>query len=196
MLLTDQDGLHRADPRKDPTARAGARARVRRSRARGDGRRARERLGRGGMLTKVLAREARCAQRRVDRDRQRPRGRRAHAARRRRGDRHRAASPTRMTLGARASNGSPTTCSSRAASRWTPARCARSSRDGKSLLPIGVVAGSGEFERGELVGCCDPDGREIARGLVNYSAAGNAAHPAQALGRDRGAARATSTSPS
>jgi glutamate 5-kinase len=43
-------------------------------------------------------------------------------------------------------------------------------RDGKSLLPIGVVAVDGEFERGELVGCLDADGREIARGLVNYSA--------------------------
>ena len=29
----------------------------------------------------------------------------------------------------------------------------------------------GEFERGEVVGCVAPDGREIARGLVNYSAA-------------------------
>jgi len=40
--------------------------------------------------------------------------------------------------------------------------------DGKSLLPIGVVAVEGEFERGEVVGCVAPDGREIARGLVNY----------------------------
>jgi glutamate 5-kinase len=43
-------------------------------------------------------------------------------------------------------------------------------RDGKSLLPIGVVAVSGSFGRGEVVGCLAPDGREIARGLVNYSA--------------------------
>jgi glutamate 5-kinase len=43
------------------------------------------------------------------------------------------------------------------------------SRDGKSLLPIGVVEVSGEFVRGELVGCLDPAGREVARGLVNYS---------------------------
>jgi glutamate 5-kinase len=44
-------------------------------------------------------------------------------------------------------------------------------RDGKSLLPIGVVDLGGEFERGEVVSCLDPEGREIARGLVNYSAA-------------------------
>ena len=30
---------------------------------------------------------------------------------------------------------------------------------------------SGTFERGEVVACTDPDGREVARGLVNYAAA-------------------------
>jgi glutamate 5-kinase len=44
-------------------------------------------------------------------------------------------------------------------------------RDGKSLLPIGVLAVEGEFERGAVVACLDPDAREVARGLVNYSAA-------------------------
>jgi glutamate 5-kinase len=43
-------------------------------------------------------------------------------------------------------------------------------QDGKSLLPIGVVAVDGDFERGEVVACCDANGVEIARGLVNYSA--------------------------
>ena len=43
-------------------------------------------------------------------------------------------------------------------------------KDGKSLLPIGVVAVTGNFGRGEIVGCIAPDGREIARGLVNYGA--------------------------
>jgi len=44
-------------------------------------------------------------------------------------------------------------------------------RDGKSLLPVGVVDVQGEFERGAVVACLDAEGREIARGLVNYSAA-------------------------
>ncbi|HLP80552.1 MAG TPA: PUA domain-containing protein, partial [Nitrosomonas sp.] len=44
------------------------------------------------------------------------------------------------------------------------------SNDGKSLLPIGVVSVDGEFERGEAVACLDSEGREIARGLINYSA--------------------------
>lgn len=41
---------------------------------------------------------------------------------------------------------------------------------GKSLLPVGVTSVDGRFSRGELVSCIDPEGREIARGLVNYDA--------------------------
>jgi glutamate 5-kinase len=43
--------------------------------------------------------------------------------------------------------------------------------DGKSLLAIGATAVEGDFERGEVVSVVDPRGREIARGLVNYGAA-------------------------
>lgn len=42
--------------------------------------------------------------------------------------------------------------------------------DRKSLLPVGVKAVQGSFRRGEMVVCVAPDGREVARGLVNYSA--------------------------
>ncbi len=42
--------------------------------------------------------------------------------------------------------------------------------DRKSLLPVGVKAVQGSFRRGEMVICVAPDGREVARGLVNYSA--------------------------
>src|SRR5690606_16267656 len=41
---------------------------------------------------------------------------------------------------------------------------------GRSLLPIGVVAVRGDFGRGDVVACLDTEGREIARGLANYSA--------------------------
>ena len=44
-------------------------------------------------------------------------------------------------------------------------------KSGVSLLPIGVVAVNGEFDRGELVACLNRDGKELARGLVNYSSA-------------------------
>ncbi|HAO31573.1 MAG TPA: glutamate 5-kinase, partial [Candidatus Competibacteraceae bacterium] len=40
--------------------------------------------------------------------------------------------------------------------------------DGKSLLPVGVTAVEGRFERGDLVLCLDPSGGEVARGLVNH----------------------------
>ncbi len=43
-------------------------------------------------------------------------------------------------------------------------------KEGKSLLPIGVKGVEGAFERGAVVACIAPDGRELARGLVNYGA--------------------------
>ena len=43
------------------------------------------------------------------------------------------------------------------------------SKQGKSLLPVGVRHVQGVFSRGELVSCVDAKGNEIARGLVNYS---------------------------
>jgi len=41
---------------------------------------------------------------------------------------------------------------------------------GRSLLAAGVTAVEGNFRRGEIVACIDHEGREIARGLVNYGA--------------------------
>ncbi|MEM1110624.1 MAG: glutamate 5-kinase [Pseudomonadota bacterium] len=41
---------------------------------------------------------------------------------------------------------------------------------GRSLLPVGVRAVSGTFARGDMVSCRDSQGREVARGLVNYNA--------------------------
>jgi glutamate 5-kinase len=43
-------------------------------------------------------------------------------------------------------------------------------KDGKSLLPIGVKSIEGAFERGAVVACLSPEGKELARGLVNYGA--------------------------
>ena len=40
---------------------------------------------------------------------------------------------------------------------------------GRSLLPVGVTAIEGTFERGDLVVCRGADRQEVARGLVNYS---------------------------
>ena len=41
---------------------------------------------------------------------------------------------------------------------------------GRSLLPVGVKGVEGRFNRGELVMCVDQARQEVARGLVNYSA--------------------------
>ncbi|MDR1140308.1 MAG: glutamate 5-kinase, partial [Planctomycetaceae bacterium] len=42
-------------------------------------------------------------------------------------------------------------------------------RKGKSLLPIGIINADGIFEKGGIVAIIDRNGREIARGLTNYS---------------------------
>lgn len=44
-------------------------------------------------------------------------------------------------------------------------------KSGKSLLPAGVTAVDGDFERGDAVVVCDATGQEVARGLAAYSAA-------------------------
>lgn len=42
---------------------------------------------------------------------------------------------------------------------------------GRSLLPIGVTAVAGKFERGQVVACKDEQGNLVAKGLVNYNRA-------------------------
>ena len=39
---------------------------------------------------------------------------------------------------------------------------------GGSLLPVGITAVSGDFDRGDTVRVATPDGGEMARGIVNY----------------------------
>jgi glutamate 5-kinase len=53
-----------------------------------------------------------------------------------------------------------------AGSLHVDAGAAKALRNGKSLLPVGVTRVSGEFARGDAVTILDPEGREIARGLV------------------------------
>ena len=43
--------------------------------------------------------------------------------------------------------------------------------DGKSLLPIGMTQVVGEFHRGDVIAVRTEDGTEIARGLANYGSA-------------------------
>ncbi len=44
-------------------------------------------------------------------------------------------------------------------------------QDGKSLLPIGMDSVRGEFSRGDVISICDDKGLELARGLANYASA-------------------------
>jgi glutamate 5-kinase len=169
VLLTDQDGLHRSDPRKDPAAELVRHARATDPALEAMAGSAGTQLGRGGMLTKVLAakRAARSGASTVIASGREDKVLTRLAAGESIGTELVADA---MTLAARKQWLADHV---RLAGRLTlDAGAVRALvRDGKSLLPIGVVACSGEFERGEVVGCCDPDGREIARGLVNYSAA-------------------------
>jgi len=43
-------------------------------------------------------------------------------------------------------------------------------KSGRSLLPVGVRSVAGRFARGDMVSCRNAQGREVARGLVNYNA--------------------------
>ncbi|MBI2313288.1 MAG: glutamate 5-kinase [Betaproteobacteria bacterium] len=169
VILTDQSGLYTADPRKDPDATLVSEARAGdpglEVMAGGAG----STLAKGGMLTKVLAakRSARSGAHTVIAC-----GREPDVL-------------TRLAqgevIGTQLSAG---TMPLAARKQWLADHLQVRGRvvldkgavralkvDGKSLLPIGVVEASGEFERGELVSCVDPEGREIARGLVNYGAA-------------------------
>jgi len=166
ILLTDQQGLYTADPRRDPDAtfvheaRAGDPALDAMAGGPGSG------VGRGGMLTKVQAarRAARSGASTVIAS-----GRESDVL-------------TRLAAGEAIGTtlrAAPTTLAAR--KQWLADHVQLAGRlrlddgavkalvrDGKSLLPIGVTGVDGVFERGEVVGCYAPDGREIARGLVNY----------------------------
>ena len=169
VILTDQRGLFSADPRKDPSAtlveRASAGDPALEAIAGGVG----SHLGSGGMITKVLA-----------------------AKRAARSGAHTAICWGREPEAlARlfAGEGVGTllvaqTAPVNARKQWLADHLKPAGRvaldagavralvtDGKSLLPIGATAVEGHFERGELVSVAGPDGREIARGLVNYGSA-------------------------
>ncbi|MCC7114049.1 MAG: glutamate 5-kinase [Burkholderiales bacterium] len=168
VLLTDQQGLYTADPRRDPsatlvrTARAGDPALEAMAGGAGSS------IGRGGMLTKVLAAK---------------RAARSGAATVVACGRERDVL-TRLAAGEAVGTAFVAETQTLAARKqWLADHVQLAGRlmldagavralasEGKSLLPIGVVGVDGEFERGEVVGCFAPDGREVARGLANYGA--------------------------
>lgn len=168
VILTDQSGLYTADPRKNPDATfiqhevAGNLALEKMAGGAGSS------IGSGGMLTKILAakRAARSGAHTIIAS-----GREKDAL-------------IRMAAGeVIGTNLRATQVKTLARKQWLADHLRLGGRlvmdegavkalqvDGKSLLPIGVVAVDGNFERGEVVACVDAQGHEIARGLVNYSA--------------------------
>ena len=166
IILTDQLGMFDADPRQNALAKiiyespAGA---PQLTEMAGDG----GALGRGGMTTKVRA--ARLAERSgahtvvVG-------GRQPNAITRVTGgellgtllyaDTGKVAARKRWLMGQLQSRGQLTLDAGAVDSL---------ARRGTSLLPVGVTAVRGEFNRGDLVICVDAGGREVARGLCNYA---------------------------
>jgi glutamate 5-kinase len=55
--------------------------------------------------------------------------------------------------------------------------------EGKSLLPVGMTAVEGDFSRGDVIAVRSAGGTEIARGLANYSSAGSPPDLSQAFER-------------
>ena len=49
--------------------------------------------------------------------------------------------------------------------------CEALTASGRSLLAVGVTETRGNYTRGEVVSCVSVDGREVARGIVNYEGA-------------------------
>ncbi len=166
IILTDQNGLYERDPGTDPTAQLVREASINDERLGEMVGESRSGLGRGGMITKLRA------------------GRLASRS----GTATLIAAGREPDIITRVLNGEdlgtfliPDVSPLLARKRWLAGQlkprgalaidegAARVLREsGKSLLPIGVTAVTGKFERGDLVTCVDPHGREIARGLVNY----------------------------
>lgn len=168
IILTDQQGLYSADPRKDLQAKLVSQGRAGDPALEAMAGGAGSTIGRGGMLTKILAakRAARSGAHTVIASGREP--------------------DVLSRLGEGEAVGSflqADTPPLAARKQWMAdhvqvsgkllldAGAAKAlSTGGKSLLPIGVRSVEGEFERGAVVTCADLQGSEIARGLVNYSA--------------------------
>jgi glutamate 5-kinase len=168
VILTDQRGLFTADPRRDPSATLVSEAQAGDARLEAMAGGIGSAFSKGGMLSKILAakRAARSGAHTVIAS-----GREADVL-------NRLAAGEAIGTLLRAE-----TVPLAARKQWLAdhlqvrgqlhldAGAAKALREGgRSLLPIGVTRVSGEFERGEVVACVDADGREMARGLVNYSA--------------------------
>ncbi|EAQ98490.1 glutamate 5-kinase [Congregibacter litoralis] len=166
VLLTDQDGLFDADPRKEVGASLIQHARAddpRLDTVAGEG----GVLGRGGMVTKLRAARlaARSGTETVIVGGRHPQVL-IHLAE---GE----ALGTWLESGSAPENARRQWLASLVTFRGTvvidDGAVAVLKSSGRSLLPVGVKSVSGDFERGDVLLCRDLQGREVARGLSNYS---------------------------
>jgi glutamate 5-kinase len=169
VILTDQRGLYSADPRKDPQARfideAEAGDATLELMAGGAG----SSIGRGGMITKVLAakRAAGSGASTVIAWGREPDVLLRLAAGERIGSALIAATPK---LAAR-KQWMVDHLQLRGAVVVDDGAVQKLRDEGKSLLPIGVVEVQGDFQRGDVIAVRGSAGKELARGLANYSSA-------------------------
>ena len=167
VILTDQRGLYSADPRKDPDARfidlatAGDVALEQMAGGAGSA------IGRGGMLTKILAakRAAGSGASTVIAWGREPDVLLRLAAGEAIGTALLAGTPK---LAAR-KQWMADHLQLRGAVKVDAGAVVKLRDEGKSLLPIGITDVEGEFHRGDVIAVLTPAGVEIARGLANYA---------------------------
>ena len=167
VILTDQHGLFSADPRKDPNAylitQGVAGDPALEAMAGGAG----SSLGRGGMLTKILAakRAAKSGAHTII-----AWGRDSDVL-------SRLAQGEAIGTQLLAQTGQLTARKQWMADHLHTAGAVvldagavqKLRQEGKSLLPIGVTGVNGEFGRGAVITCVDAEGAPVARGLSNYT---------------------------
>jgi glutamate 5-kinase len=167
VILTDQAGLFTADPRRSPEARLLERVvagdPTLEAMAGGAG----SSIGRGGMITKVLAAKRAAT---GGADTVVASGRQADVlVRLADGEAIGTRFVSQMPRLAARKKWLADHLQLRGAVRLDAGAARALVASGRSLLPIGVTAVAGDFGRGEAVAIQDPEGREIARGLINYS---------------------------
>lgn len=167
LLLTDQQGLHLADPRSNPDAPLLSDVTVHDPALEGYCAAGPGELGRGGMLTKVRAarQAARSGAVSIVASGRDPQIMAAVIAGERVGTAfHPDASPLAARKGwlsGQVQVAGTVTVDSGAVRALT--------EQGRSLLPVGVVAVDGNFRRGDLVRVVSEDGTVVAQGLSNYA---------------------------
>jgi glutamate 5-kinase len=169
IILTDQKGLFTADPRKDPSATFVHEARAGDAALEAMAGGAGSSLGRGGMITKILAAKRAAGS-----------GASTVIAWGREPD-----ALLRLCQGDNMGTLLVAqTAKQQARKQWMAdhlqmrgsvtvdaGAAHKVLTEGKSLLPIGMTGVAGDFSRGDVIAIKDEQGAEIARGLANYASA-------------------------